>query len=79
MSHYIYLENAHDVSFYTPFMNFQGSTVGDLLEELYSRLEIKDKSKLRFEVYDRRHGCTSRKRLLDTIPEDVMDVYIMLK
>ena len=79
MMHYIYLENAHDVSFYSPFMNFQGGSVKELIEELYARLKVSDKSKVRFEIYDRRHGCTTRKRLLETIPGDVTDVYVMLK
>ena len=79
MMHYVYLENAHDISFYSPFMNFQGDSVSELIDELYTRLKISDKAKVRFEVYDRRHGCTIRKRLLSTIPEDVMDVYVMLK
>ncbi len=79
MMHFVYLENAHDISFYSPFMNFQGSTVDELIAELYVRLKVSDKSKVRFEIFDRRHGCLLRKRLLTTIPDDITDVYVMMK
>ncbi len=73
---FVYLDNAHNVSLYHPVMTFNGGNIDELKKELRDRMGIPEKVIL--EVYDRRIGGFGRKRL-STLPQDITDVYVLLK
>ena len=73
---YIYLENAHNISIYHPIMTFNGGCLDELRQALRDHLGLPEK--LQLEVYNRRMGGSGRKRL-STLPQDLTDVYVLLK
>jgi hypothetical protein len=73
---YVYIDNAHNVSLYHPVMTFNGGNLDELKRELRDRMGIPDKVML--DVYNRRIGGLGRK-LLSTLPQDLTDVYVLLK
>jgi hypothetical protein len=79
MPHYVYLENASGISIYTPFFNFHGDSIEKLAEEIRARLNVPENSNMVVMVFTHRQGCTLRKRLTDTIPDEIEDVYVTLK
>jgi hypothetical protein len=74
----VYLENAHDISSYTPYFHFNGIDIADLCDEVHDRLGIPSKIKVRMVVYDTRIGTFHRKEL-KVLPQGVENVYVVLK
>ena len=74
----VYLENAHDISSYSPYFYYNGTDIADLCDEVRDRLGVPHGVKVRVEIYDKRIGSFHRK-LLKTLPQSVENVYVMLK
>jgi hypothetical protein len=74
----VFLENAHDISSYSPFFHYNGTDLSDLCEEVRDRLGIPKGARIRVDIYDKRLGIFHRK-LLKSFPQDAENVYVVLK
>jgi hypothetical protein len=74
----VYLENAHDISSYSPFFHYNGTDLADLCDEVRDRLAIPSGVKVRMDVYDKRVGTFYRKRLT-ALTNTMENVYVVLK
>ena len=74
---FVYLENAHDISIYSPIMNYAGTSLHEMKVLILDFLKVKN-NKINLEFFDKRQGVFQRKRL-SSLPEDLTDVYVMLK
>lgn len=75
---FVYIENAHNISSYTPIFNYNGDSIDELVNEVKNYLQIPDKSKINVTIYDKRFGYISR-HLLTSLSKDYEDVYIKLR
>ena len=74
---FVYLENAHDISIYSPIMNYNGSSLLELTGRILDYLDVRH-NKVQLQFFDKRQGGAQRKRL-SSLPEYLTDVYVMLK
>ncbi len=73
---FVYVENAHNLSLYTPVLTYYGANLDELKTKLRTALSLPPR--IRVEVYDRRLGAMQRK-LLKALPQNLTDVYVLLK
>jgi hypothetical protein len=75
---FVYLENALDISSYSPVFQYNGKSMEELEAMVFQFLNISNKNKIRICVYTGRVGYLKRKILssLNAAPEEV---YIVLK
>ena len=74
----VYLENARDISSYSPFFHYTGIDLAELCDEVCERLAIPKGVCVRIDVYDKRVGTFHRVKL-KSLPPVVENVYIVLK
>ena len=74
----VYLENAHDISSYSPYFHFNGTDIADLCDEVRDRLGISSGVKVGVIIYDKRIGTFHRKQL-KVLPQGIENVYVALK
>lgn len=75
---FIYVDNAHAISSYTPLFSGQYTT----LDEVKSRLAdfIPTHSNLSIEFYNKRLGMAYRKQLdLEVLPSDLENIHVYLR
>jgi hypothetical protein len=75
---FVYLENALNISIYHPVFTYNGGNMDELKMEVAKFLNMPAQKKLRIDAFDRRMGSTGRK-YLRTLPQDITDVYVVLK
>ena len=76
---FVYIENAHNISIYKPYFQYEGSSISTLIGMVKNNLQIQDKPNIKIGVYDRRFGCVSRKEVVNLENLVGTDVYIRLR
>jgi hypothetical protein len=74
----VYLENARDISSYSPFFHYTGIDLAELCDEVRERLAIPKGVCVRMDVYDKRVGTFHRVKL-KSLPSVAENVYVVLK
>lgn len=74
---FVYLENAHDISIYSPIMNYNGGSLDELSVSIIEFLKVEN-NKIQIQFFDKRQGMSHRKRIT-SLPAQLTDVYVMLK